>query len=352
MKYKAAFILLVIRCVSFAQIPSGYYNTASGLNGSALQQALHTIIKNHMVVPYGNLYQAFAGTDLRSDSSIWDIYSDNPTGPEPYTYYDNATWQCGNYNSEGDCFNREHSWPQSWFNGQTPTYSDLFHIYPTDGWVNGKRANYPYGEVANPTYTSSNGGKLGPNTTVGYTLTVFEPIDEYKGDLARGYFYLATRYLGEDSAWGSSDATNKAVILPWQLCLLLSWHHQDPVSAKELARNEAIYQLQGNRNPYIDRPGFADSVFACSLVSVNETKKEEVNVLVFPNPANDKLTLQLPASCLDAHYSLLNIAGEEILSGKAEGSIVHIRTQELARGLYFLVIQSNNFTETRKIILK
>lgn len=104
--------------------------------------------------------------------------------------------QCGQYSTLGDCYNREHSFPKSWFNDDSPMVSDAFHIYPTDGKVNSQRNNYPYGECANGTTLSPNGkvkalGKLGTSTFPGYSGTVFEPDDEYKGDFARSYFYMA-----------------------------------------------------------------------------------------------------------------------------------------------------------------
>jgi endonuclease I len=334
----------------FAQIPPGYYNAANGLSGGALQTALHNIIKNHTVVPYGNLYAAFDSTDLKADGSVWDMYSDNPSGTSPYVYYNNNTWQCGNYNSEGDCFNREHSWPQSWFNGQSPTYSDLFHIYPTDGWVNNKRNNYPYGEVSNPAWTSLNGSKLGPNTTIGYNLTVFEPLDAYKGDLARGYFYLVTRYLGEDSAWSSSDATNKAVMEPWTLCLMLSWHQQDPVSTKEINRNNAIYKLQGNRNPYIDRPGLADSVFTCVLAGIKSVGLNSISV--FPNPAHQQIKISSPV-VLQGKLSLFDLLGNEVMARNIDHEKEFaLDISGLAKGAYILSVSAPGQVFRRKILVE
>ena len=235
-----------------AQIPNGYYNNATGKTGDELKTALHNIIKGHHVVSYGGLLDAFAYTDCKPNGKIWDIYSN-------YEY--SLSSVCGSYNGEGDCWNREHTWPQSWFNEQTTPRSDLFHVYPTDGYVNGQRSNYPYGEVNNPTYTSGNGSKLGPCVTSGYSGTVFEPIDEYKGDIARGYFYMCVRYSGEDSGWGSSGMTNKAEIKPWAMTMLLRWSDEDPVSQKEIDRNNAVYGYQNNRNPFIDHPEYARMIW-------------------------------------------------------------------------------------------
>ena len=253
-KAVATLLLLVLASASLlAQIPNGYYNNANGKTGDELKVALHNIIKGHHVVSYGGLLNAFAYTDCKPNGKIWDIYSN-------YEYSLNGT--CGEYEQEGDCWNREHTWPQSWFNESTTPRSDLFHVYPTDGFVNGKRSNYPYGEVSNnPVYVSGNGSKLGPCVTSGYSGRVFEPVDEYKGDIARSYFYMSVRYYSEDSDWGTSAMTNKSEILPWAMTMLLRWSDEDPVSDKEIARNNAVYGYQNNRNPFIDHPEYARMIW-------------------------------------------------------------------------------------------
>ena len=250
---KTFFLLLSLSIALFAVAqPANYYNSANGLSGNQLKMALHNIIKGHTVVSYSNLNTAYAYTDCKPNGKIWDMYSN---------YEFNLSKTCGQYDKEGDCWNKEHSWPQSWFNGKAGPKSDLFHVIPTDGYVNNRRSNYPYGEVSHPTYTSGNGSKLGPCVTAGYSGTVFEPIDEYKGDLARGYFYVSVRYYSEDSGWSTSAMTNKSVILPWAMDMLLRWSDQDPVSQKEIDRNNAIYGFQGNRNPFIDHPEYAHMIW-------------------------------------------------------------------------------------------
>ena len=248
------FLLLALMSGSLsAQIPNGYYNNANGKTGDELKTALHDIIKGHHVVSYSGLLNAFAYTDCKPNGKIWDIYSNFE--------YSLSTGLCGEYEQEGDCWNREHTWPQSWFNEQTTPRSDLFHVYPTDGFVNGQRGNYPYGEVNNPIYTSGNGSKLGPCVTSGYSGRVFEPVDEYKGDIARTYFYMSVRYYTEDSDWGTSGMTNKSEIKSWAMTMLLRWSDEDPVSDKEIARNNAVYGYQNNRNPFIDHPEYARMIW-------------------------------------------------------------------------------------------
>ena len=245
-----------------AQIPNGYYNQANDKTGDELKVALHNIIKGHTTVSYSNLWDAFWSTDNKGDGVVWDMYSDVPGGTPPYTYQ-LGEGQCGEYNSEGDCYNREHSWPQSWCNSQTTPSCDLHHIFPTDGWVNMKRGSNPFGEVQSASWTSQNGSKLGIcKSSLGYSGTVFEPIDAYKGDFARALMYMSIRYYGEDSNWGSSDMTNKSEILPWAIAMLMDWNEQDPVSQKEIDRNNAIYaDYQHNRNPFVDHPEYARMIW-------------------------------------------------------------------------------------------
>ena len=249
---------------SVAQIPNGYYTSAEGKTGTELKTALHDIIKGHTSISYANIWYAFWTTDNRGNGIVWDMYSDGAN----YTYSLGQD-QCGTFQNEGDCYNREHSWPQSWFGGenQTTPRTDLHHIFPTDGYVNQKRSNYPFGEVSQATYTSSNGSKLGTCATSGYSGTVFEPIDEYKGDFARALMYMSVRYYGEDSGWGTSGMTNKSEINEWAVDMLLRWNELDPVSQKETDRNNAIYSdYQHNRNPFVDHPEYARMIWAPNTV--------------------------------------------------------------------------------------
>ncbi len=262
MKKPFLFFLLIATLTGFAQIPNGYYNAANGKTGDELKVALHNIIKGHTTVSYNNLWNAFWSTDNKGNSIVWDMYSDIPGGTPPYIYQLGED-QCGEYNSEGNCYNREHSWPKSWFGSQTTPECDLHHIFPTDGFVNAQRSNFPFGEVQSASWTSRNGSKLGNcKSSLGYSGTVFEPIDAYKGDFARALMYMSVRYYSEDSNWGTSGMTNKSELLPWAIAMLMNWNEQDPVSQKEIDRNNAIYtDYQHNRNPFVDHPEYARMIW-------------------------------------------------------------------------------------------
>ncbi len=266
MKKNYTFLLLLFFTACFSQIPSGYYDTATG-TGYTLKTQLYNIIKGHTDNGYAGLYTTYQTSDVdnfyENDGTVLDMYSENPSGTDPYNYSIGSTQRCGNYSAEGDCYNREHIIPQSVFNEQSPMVADAHFITPTDGKVNGIRSNYPHGTVGSATYTSQNGGKLGSSSVSGYSGTVFEPIDAFKGDIARMYFYFATRY--ENTVAGYSyamfDGSSNKVFTTAFLNLLLAWNSQDPVSAREIARNNAIYARQNNRNPYIDHPEYVQAVW-------------------------------------------------------------------------------------------
>ncbi|PWJ44786.1 endonuclease [Sediminitomix flava] len=266
---------------------SGYYQNANGLSGYALKTALHGIIKNgHSNQGYGSLWTFYSSHEkdfyYENDGSILDIYSENPNGSDPYNFTPSSD-QCGGYSGEGSCYNREHSFPKSWFGGTVePMNSDVHHIFPSDGYVNGIRSSYPYGEVSSSTFTSNNGSKRGTGQS-GYSGTVFEPIDEFKGDLARAYFYMATRYEDVIDNWENNsfygnavlDGSDNKVFETWALNLLIDWHNSDPVSQKEIDRNNNAYNYQGNRNPFVDYPEFVSLIWGSgnsrkSNVSIEE----------------------------------------------------------------------------------
>ncbi|MES2429762.1 MAG: endonuclease [Bacteroidota bacterium] len=320
-------------------VPAGYYNAASGLTCAPLKTALKNIISaNTKELTYTpGVWNAVNSIDKhRNDANtadiIWDIYTDNPTGPELYTFTPGSD-QCGTYDEEGDCYNREHSFPREWFGGNVyPMYSDVHHIFPTDGWINGKHDSYPYGEVTNPTFTSkSNGSKLGPNATGCYTGTAFEPINAYKGDIARAQLYMITRYQDNMVSWktnGNADAVLNGTTYPslddWYIQTLLKWHHLDPVSQKEINRNNAIYALQGNRNPFVDNPTFADDMFSC----VTYTCVTPVKLIDF-SAVKTSANISLKWSA-NAEINFKNYQVERSIDGTNFSTIGNVVAQNLA----------------------
>jgi len=290
-----ALAFFVLSAPASADPPPGYYDPAAGLTGPALQEALHDIIDNHTYISYSAIWDAFYTTDDRygNEEIVWDMYSDIPgqTPPYEYTLGDDQN-QSGSAGGEGESYNREHSWPKSWFNDASPMNTDLFHIVPTDTYVNSKRGSEPYGEVSSPTWVSENGSRLGPCSYPGYSGTAFEPIDGYKGDFARNYFYMATRYLGEDATWPGSAMADGAVLEPWAEEMLIGWHLSDPVSTKETDRNDAVYAIQNNRNPFIDHPEYVFWIYDPTSVEGGEFQIASVTLHQnVPNPFNGTTTI-------------------------------------------------------------
>lgn len=342
-------VLVVWLCFgSVTAQPAGYYNGTEGLTGVALRSALHNIIKDHQALSYSALWSAFEDTDKKSNGKVWDMYSDIPAGTPPYQYTF-ITDQCGNYSGEGDCYNREHSWPKSWFNDGTPMITDLFHIYPTDGYVNGKRSNYPFGEVGSASWTSLNGSRLGNNSYPGNSEVVFEPIDAYKGDFARTYFYMSTRYYTEDAGWESNGMVSGANLNTWARNMLLEWHHSDPVSQKEIDRNNAVYSYQSNRNPFIDHPEFADKIWgdpSTAAVTVARLRVE-----VYPNPCTDELRISVPGNQDNFEVTLYSADGRVALS--RSGSLTNemvLNVAALYPGLYLLEVTGDSGVFRGKIV--
>ena len=344
---------LCLAVCAVAQPPTNYYNSANGLTGNQLKSALHNIIKGHTSISYAQLWNAFWSTDNKGNGIVWDMYSDNPNGTPPYIYYLGED-QCGNYTNEGSCYNREHSWPQSWFNEQTTPRTDLHHIFPTDGYVNGRRNNYAYGEVGSASWTSRNGSKLGTCKTPGFSGTVFEPIDEYKGDFARALMYMSVRYYTEDGSWGSSDMTAKSEIKPWAIQLLLRWSEQDPVSQKEINRNNAIYNdYQHNRNPFVDHPEYARMIWDPNWTDVEERNE---NVYLFPNPVESGQTLHLSGNCnaFDA-IAICDMCGRTLLkaSGNAVQDFAVTLPNGFAKGCYMVKLMRNGaVVKYEKLLVK
>jgi endonuclease I len=293
-------------------IPAGYYDAAAGLNCGPLKTALRNIITTGQIAlnysTIDNVEMPVVDT-IRSDdalrSIIWDVYSNNNAGPEPFEFNSSQNPSggfCGGTTggTEGVCWNKEHTFPRSWFklsgsSYQQPTEADLFVVRATDSKINGNRGNIPYSTTGAPTYQFPTVGtfpgypmppnpvldKIGPSNYAGVTAaSAFEPSNAVKGDLARAYFYILTRYQNELSNWVSlngatsisvvADGTTNGGLYPsFQLSylkMMYAWNNLDPVDAKEINRNNLVFSQQNNRNPYIDHPEYVLAVWQCTGV--------------------------------------------------------------------------------------
>lgn len=344
-RFKPAFLFFLIFLAGrlSAVVSAGYYESVDGKNGQLLKTAFFNIIKTHTVLSYSDLWIAFRKTDMRADGKVWDIYS-NTTNYDFGTDQDVGTGG----NVEGTCYNREHSFPNSWFFGDksSPMYTDLFHMYPSDKWVNGKRGNAPFGNVETVIgYSANHYCKWGTSTASGATLAVFEPADEMKGDFARTYFYMVTAYEDRVASWKANDNTEMLsgdsypAFSPWALKILLEWNRKDPVSAKEKARNDSIYVLfQHNRNPYIDFPSLAEYVWGDSTTyafhpshyaSLNNSPETNATTVVW-SKGNDIFISTIPGEIVEVY----DISGKKLFRIKAEGYLIS-RTMP-GKGIIFI----------------
>lgn len=235
-----------------AEAPKGYYAGITGLKDSALKNKLYEIISDHSANDYNGLFRlSFCYTDVRSDGTWWDMYSNIAR----------------NVKNGWSGMNREHSFPKSWWGGSQDVlaYTDLNHLYPSDATANGAKNYYPLGEVSSTGITFDNGLVLVGNPVEGQgggSRYVFEPADEYKGDFARTYFYMVTCY--QNLTWKYTYMAKNGsypTLQGWAIDLLLKWHRADPVSPKETARNDEVYKLQYNRNPFIDYPNLVEYIW-------------------------------------------------------------------------------------------
>lgn len=240
--------------------PDCPYENLDGMTSFALRKALCEDISQHTMLSYNQIRGDKAKVDVRADGKIWDIYSG-------YDFY--LSDYCSNIDIvEGECYNREHVLPKSWWGGSTsePMYTDLHHVYSVDAMANDKRSAWIYDEVKSTSWSNNLGSKLG--TSANWSgETAFEPVDEYKGDVARVYFYMLTCYMNKDFTQGGkgyryfSYSNGVCDFHSKSLALMLKWHRQDPVSDKEITRNAKVADLQGNENPFVVEPNLVEYIW-------------------------------------------------------------------------------------------
>jgi len=284
-KHFFSFLMLVFAAqmlwaasVTKPELIPAYWASADGKSGAALWTAVSAQTnKGYSSIGYKGLYTAYLKTDVYpaghpNAGKIWDMYGE-------CAFAKSNT--CGSYSGVCDCYNREHSIPQSWWGGGTNGIgNDIFHVLPTDGKVNGVRSNYEYGVVNGGTnWVGNKFGSAGSWSTDKKTIasaageeikgsgSVFEPKPEYKGDIARGLMGTIIKWQQSNLTTGNNfftgvytaqqnfGLTKKAVVL------LMKWHREDPVSQKEIDRNNGIQETQGNRNPFIDYPYLAEYIW-------------------------------------------------------------------------------------------
>lgn len=262
-------LLLSVGTIS-AQAPDGYYDSLDGKSGEELKNAVKEIGKKGFIaISYSSgTWEAFRTTDVRivdGKECWWDMYSNN-----------NVAVSSGH-----NGLNVEHSVANSWWGGtKNDAYKDIVHLNPSNSDANSRKSNFPLGEI-NGVAKWENGVSFVGSPVSGQgggCTTVYEPHDMYKGDFARVFMYMFTIY--DDISWQNATTTGdgrgrmytysggKASLQPWAYNLMLAWSANDPVSEKEINRNNGIQKEQGNRNPFIDLPDLGDYLWG--------SKKNEV----------------------------------------------------------------------------
>ena len=253
------FLLLLVVC---ATAQKEYYTPVDGVKGGAsLKTALHNLIKDHKVIDYGSgaekTWGAFYTTDAVVENGqrrVLDMYSSEKR------YF-------GSKGSAVSGMNIEHSVAKSWWGGnKNNAYCDIHHLNPSDQTANSRKSNYPLGELTSVSW--DNGVTfVGKANIDGSSMNAYEPCDEYKGDFARVFMYMFTCYqdLTWEYTWMNYENSTYPTLKPWAVTMLLKWHKQDPVSEKEVNRNNAVHAVQGNRNPFVDYPQLADYVWGDSI---------------------------------------------------------------------------------------
>lgn len=248
-----------------AAYTEGYYDAMDGKKKEALKKAAKECVQQHTMLVYTQLPNYWQYSDVYPDlvdgcKRWWDMYSDN--------IFLIRNGQSALSSFSANRMQREHAVPKSWWkkNGDveyTPAYSDMWNLYPSDGPANQAKYNYPMGEVQDATY--DNGvTKVGTarNGQGGGSGMVFEPGNEYKGDFARAFFYMATVY--DDLPWVYTymfQQNSYPSMRDWAIDMLLDWARRDPVSQKEIDRNNQVEFSQGNRNPFVDFPELAEYIW-------------------------------------------------------------------------------------------
>ena len=271
--------VLLVACLFaigvWGEIPAGYYHKANGKKGGELLNALNDICSNGWFLKYGKgegyTWEGFHYTDRNDDGSVIDMYS-------------SVVRYQTDFNSV-DGMHIEHALPKSWWGAlENYAFRDLHHLFPADAKTNITKNNLPLGEVESASF--DNGvSKIGSTKLYGGRVKCFEPSDEYKGDFARAYMYISTVYNEFSELWESEMMENNSYPV-WNdeaIDLLLKWHREDPVSEKETKRQEAVYQIQHNRNPFIDYPEMVEHIWGNRK---NEALMMEVDnrpALLMPN---------------------------------------------------------------------
>ncbi|NPA67303.1 MAG: T9SS type A sorting domain-containing protein [Chlorobi bacterium] len=332
-------ITLLISVISanimLAQIPDGYYDSATGLEGNELKNALHDIIDNHTELDYDDL---------------WDVLKESDEDPNNSNNFILIyTGRSISKSSSYPDWNREHVWAKSHgdFDTDPPAGTDAHHIRPADVSVNSDRGSLDF----------DNGGTQHDEATeCYYDSDSWEPRDAVKGDIARMMFYMAVRYEGDDTSYDLEllDYTPTSGEYFGKLSTLLQWNEDDPVDDFERHRNEVVYSYQHNRNPFVDHPEWVNCIWAndCSSgIYEARSNNPSSNIKIFPDPAISELNIKNNLTISSIKIS--NVTGQTVLNANNINNInYNLNIANLTKGIYFLIIKNNNGTYNVKKFVK
>ncbi len=297
-------------------IPANYYDAIDGKQDSVLKTTLSLLVRGGERYEYGTnqyhsssnppewekgdfkaygTWQALPLTDMHPDGVIWDMYSNC------VRYFPNKLGE------SGCSLNIEHCLPKSWWGGTVnEAYKDLFNLNPSDQRANSQKSNYAPGHVQKGDKFDNGSFRMDSKTKSLYNYICWEPAEEYRGDFARTYFFMATAY--EYLEWTAyTDYISNASYLMFSETIqqvLLDWHRADPVSDKEICRADRISDIQHNRNPFIDYPELVEYIWgnkkgqAVNLAALQCTYKADAcpdPIIPTPDPQQYDTLINLPA---------------------------------------------------------
>lgn len=383
-------IIFFIETNNLLADPGNYYSGIDTNTSCAnFKTILYNLIKNDHHLTYGSIDNNYNRTDLKPAEAPLSGYviverycADIPTAFDSCNFrFDDSLsgapsfcFTGGTFNYFCACYAKEHVLPKAWFNGTTTfsanEYTDITYIWPADSKMNNAKSNYPIGYVSAANLISYNNTKVGTsNSSLNYGYNnslVFEPNDAFKGDFARAYLYFVTRYQDSVPAFRRNNiavdvfsSTIYPGLQPWILQLCVKWHKQDPPDDFERKRNDSVYAIQGNRNPYIDYPHWVEKAFgtdgnsaACTTTAVKNNTS--INYAVFPNPMNDVLNITIGGALSDkqAVLEITNILGQKKLSQIINpiNNSIQVDTKYWEKGCYFVNIIYDGNNSVQQIV--
>ncbi len=372
---RSIIILSVAACVltqARADFREGYYDALDGLTREYLKAAAKESVTSHTRLSYTDLPTYWENSDVYPDlvenpskagemcKRWWEMYSANV-----YLILPGQTARAS-YSANG--MQREHVVPKSWWKENndveyTPAYSDMWNLFPSDGKANNAKSNYPVGETADNPKFNNGVTKVGvPKADCGGGVgMVFEPADEYKGDFARAYFYVATVY--DHLQWTDSrntvfERTSWPTFRPWAIDMLLDWSRRDPVSDKERMRNDAVEKSQGNRNPYVDFPELAEYVWGARMEQTFYIADQKGLTPTVPGSADVDYEEMTDAviGYIDGGFSVLSSVGDLHVYDISGRVVMHVAAAStgdifmLPRGIY--IIMAEGLRAPQKLIVR